>query len=158
MVTGGSFPLESLPAAVTACAATWATPGLSWHVHPVEPNHGKAVIIGEFESDAPLGDMLVWITGDAQLETIPLADGRTINKHHDLTHMADLNVQMDDLVALVVEDRVALAAVVIVNPHISHEGISVPSGADYRPASRTTGGMGGCPIMFRVIGRTAACR
>jgi hypothetical protein len=86
MVTGVTFPLESLPAAVTARAETWATLGISWRVHPVEPNHGNAVIIGEFESAAWLGDILIWITGEAELETIRLADGRSINKHYDLTH------------------------------------------------------------------------
>src|SRR3954447_18500529 len=100
MVTGVTFPLESLPAAVTARAETWATLGLSWRLHPVEPNHGKAIVIGKFESEAWLGDILIWITGEAQLETIRLADDRAINKHYDLTHLADLNVLMDELGAL----------------------------------------------------------
>jgi hypothetical protein len=100
MVTGVTFPLESLPAAVTARAETWATLGLSWRLHPVEPNHGKAIVIGKFESEAWLGDILIWITGEAELETIRLADDRAINKHYDLTHLADLNVLMDELGAL----------------------------------------------------------
>src|SRR4051794_11120360 len=85
MVTDVTFPLESLRAAVTARAETWATLGLSWRLHPVEPNHGKAIIIGKFECDAWLGDILIWISGEAQLETIRLADGCSINKHYDLT-------------------------------------------------------------------------
>jgi hypothetical protein len=112
MVTGVTFPLESLAAAVKARAETWATLGITWRVKPVEPNHGKALIIGRFASAGWLGDILIWITGEAELETIRLADGRSINKHYDLTHPADLDILMDDLVALLVEDRVPPAAVV----------------------------------------------
>jgi len=45
-----------------------------------------------------------------------MADGSAVNKHYDLTHIADLDVLMDDLVALLVEDRVPPAAVIVLDP------------------------------------------
>jgi len=54
---------ESLKGAASAHAETWATLGVVWRVQPVEPNHGKAIIIGRFESEAWLGELLIWITG-----------------------------------------------------------------------------------------------
>jgi hypothetical protein len=41
----------------------------------------------KFESEAWLGEVLIRITGEAELETIRLADGRWVNKHYDLTKL-----------------------------------------------------------------------
>ncbi len=67
-----------------------------------------SIVSGRHKDDCDLGaqarNILIWITGEAKLETIRLAGGRSFNKHQDLTHTADLNVLMDDVVVLVVED------------------------------------------------------
>jgi hypothetical protein len=81
-----TFPLESLPAAVTARTETWAALDVVWRVHPINPNHGKSTIISEFESETWLGNILIWISGEAELETIRLTDDRVVNKHYDPTH------------------------------------------------------------------------
>jgi hypothetical protein len=38
-----------------------------WNVKPIAPNHGKALVVSEFESTAWLGDLAVWVTGEADL-------------------------------------------------------------------------------------------
>ncbi len=107
-----TFPLEALSAAVSARAETWARLGLVWRTRPIDPNHDKPVVVGEFESATWIGDILVWITGEAELETVRLIDDRMVNKHYDLTGRADLEVLLDELVALLIDDRVPAAAVV----------------------------------------------
>lgn len=54
----------------------------------------------------------IWSTGEAELETVRLADERVINKHHDLTSTDDLEALLDELVALLINDRIPEAAVV----------------------------------------------
>lgn len=110
--TGVTFPLEAVSAAITARADTWSQLDLVWHMRPVAPNHGKAVVLCELEAPTWLGDILVWITGEAELETVRLTDDRLVNKHYDLTGAADFGVLLDELVALLVDDRVPEGAVV----------------------------------------------
>jgi hypothetical protein len=106
-----TFALEALSAAITARAETWAQLGVVWHTRSIDPNHGKPVVISEFEAATWLGDILVWITGEAELETVRLRDDRTINKHYDLTDLADLEALLDELVALLMDDRIPADAV-----------------------------------------------
>lgn len=76
----------------------------------------KPVVISEFESVTWLGDILIWITGETELETVRLTDDRMVNKHYDLTTLDDLEVLLDELVALLVDDRIPAAAVVARHP------------------------------------------
>ncbi|MDT5027909.1 MAG: hypothetical protein QOE61_4335 [Micromonosporaceae bacterium] len=107
-----TFPLEALSAAVAARAETWQRLGMIWHVRPVAPNHGKAVVGSEFESAMLFGDLSIWITGETELSTIRTTVDRMVNKHYDLTSLEDLDVPLDELVALLVDDRIPAAAVV----------------------------------------------
>lgn len=111
-----AFPLEALTAAITARAETWARAGIVWHTRPIDPNHGKAVVVSEFEAATWLGDILIWITGEAELETVRLTDDRTVNKHYDLTSPADLDVLLEELAALLVDDDVPTGTVVAQSP------------------------------------------
>jgi hypothetical protein len=45
-----------------------------WRTRLIDPNHGKPVIVGEFEAATRLGDILIWITGEAELDTVRLTD------------------------------------------------------------------------------------
>jgi hypothetical protein len=96
-----TFDPDSLALDVEARAAIWTTLGVAWQLKPIAPNYGKPVVMGAFESAAWIGDMTVWITGGAELAAVRLADGWNVRKHHDLVSSADLEIALDELVALV---------------------------------------------------------
>ena len=50
-----------------------------WRLEPISPNYGKPVVTGVFESVTSVGDVTVWITGEAELVTVRLADGWNVN-------------------------------------------------------------------------------
>ncbi len=116
IVAGVNFPLETLSDAVLARAQTWARLGMAWHTRPIEPNHGKPIVISEFESPPWLAAITIWSTGEAELETVRVADERIVNKHYDLTTPDDLELLLDELVALLIDDRIPATAVVAHHP------------------------------------------
>jgi hypothetical protein len=95
-----AIDLEALGPAVRDRAAVWVRLGVIWEIQPVAPNHGKAVVEARFESPAWMGDLMLWVTGEAELATVRRADGRIVNKHYDLLVPNDLNTILDELVAL----------------------------------------------------------
>ena len=70
-----TFDLESFALGIEAKAAIWTTLGVVRQLKPISPNYGKPVVMGGFESATWIGDMTVWITGEAELVTIRVADG-----------------------------------------------------------------------------------
>ena len=112
IVAGATFPLEALSAAVTARVETWARLEMRWHMRPIHPNYGKPVVSVEFESSAWLAEIMIWVTGEAELETVRLADDRIVNKRYELAGHGDLEVLLDELVGLLVDGRIPGAAVV----------------------------------------------
>jgi hypothetical protein len=96
-----TFDLSLLPASVEGRAARWNSLGVAWTVNPVAPNHGKPVVVAEFESEQWAGDLIVWITGEAEMVTIRIGDGWTVSKHYDLALVADLEVVLEDVAMLV---------------------------------------------------------
>lgn len=112
IVAGVSFPLELLPATVNARAEVWERLGMHWHHQPIHPNHGKRVVIAQVESSKWLVDIMIWSSGEAELATLRLADDRCVNKHYELGGQDDLGVLLDELLELLVNDRIPAAAVV----------------------------------------------
>jgi hypothetical protein len=100
-----------LALAVEARAETWARMDLFPRAFPIHPNHGKPVVRVELESAVWLVQIMIWNSGEAELDTIRLTDDRIVNKHYDLTSRDDLNVLLDELVRLLVQDQVPDAAV-----------------------------------------------
>jgi hypothetical protein len=76
--------LSSFAPALERRASAWASFGVEWVVEPVARNYGKPVVVARFESVSWLGDVMVWITGEAELATARLADNWMVNKHYDL--------------------------------------------------------------------------
>ncbi|MEV0880274.1 hypothetical protein AB0I85_20875 [Micromonospora echinofusca] len=111
-----TFPLEALSAAVTARVETWARLEMRWHTRPIQPNYGKPVVSVEFESSAWLAEVMIWVTGEAELATVRLADDRIVNKHYELAGHGDLEVLLDELAGLLIDDRIPGAAVVALWP------------------------------------------
>ena len=89
---------------------------MSRRAFPIQPNHGKPVVRAELESAAWLVQIMIWNSGEAELETIRLTDDRIVNKHYDLTSRDDLSVLLDELVRLLVQDQVPNAAVTFYAP------------------------------------------
>jgi hypothetical protein len=106
-----TFDLGSFSAGVEARAVTWTALGVRWQLKPVSPNYGKPVVAGVFESARWFGDMTVWITGEAELLTVRLADGWNVNKHYDLASPDDLEIAFDELTTLIVHGSVLDGAV-----------------------------------------------
>lgn len=111
-----NFPLDALVPAVSAWAQTWERLGLEWRIRPVAPNHGKPVAVSEFESLTWLGNVLIWISGEAELDAVRVSDGQAVSKHYDLTGLEDLEVLLGELDTLLTADRVPDAAVVHQHP------------------------------------------
>ncbi|MER5326900.1 hypothetical protein [Streptosporangium roseum] len=111
-----NFPLDALGSAVAARAETWERLGLEWRIRPVAPNHGKPVVVSEFESATWMGEVLIWISGEAELDVIRVSDDQVVSKHYDLTGLDDLEVLLGELGALLAVDRVPDAAVVRHHP------------------------------------------
>ena len=106
-----TFGLEPFAVGVDAKAAIWAKLGVVWRLEPISPNYGKPVVRGVFESVTWVGDVTVWITGEAELLTFRLADGWNLNKHYDLASPGDLEIALDELAALIAQGSVPDEAV-----------------------------------------------
>jgi hypothetical protein len=111
-----TFPLAALSAAVTARVEIWVRLEMRWHTRPIQPNYGKPFVRVDFESSAWLAEIMIWVTGEAELATVRLADDRIVNKHYELAGHGDLEVMLDELVDLLVDDRIPGAAVVAQRP------------------------------------------
>jgi hypothetical protein len=46
----------------------------------------------EFESSAWLAEVMIWVTGEAELATVRLVDEGIVNKHYELVCNGDLEV------------------------------------------------------------------
>jgi hypothetical protein len=105
-----------LASAVEERADTWARLEMSQRAFPIQPNHSKPVARVELESAAWLVQIMIWSSGEAEVETIRLTDDRVVNKHYDLPGRDDLDMLLDELVRLLVQDEVPDAAVVFYAP------------------------------------------
>jgi hypothetical protein len=83
---------------------------------PDPADHDKPVMRVELKSAAWLVQIMIWSSGESQLEMMCLTDDRIVNKHYHLTSRDDLNALLDELVRLPVQDQVPDAAVVFSAP------------------------------------------
>lgn len=134
-----TFPLPILAPAVEQRSETWTRLEMSRRMFPIQPNHGKSVVRVELESAAWLVQIMIWNSGEAELETIRLTDDRIVNKHYDLTSREDLSVLLDELVRLLVQDQVPNAAVTFYVPGSrTGKGDTAPSGSSDGDAPSVT--------------------
>jgi hypothetical protein len=85
---------------------------LRQRVRPVHPNHGKPVTGVEFESSIWLVDVTIWSSGEADVSTVRQTDDRVVNKHYELANRNDLDGLLDELVQLLVDDKLPPTALV----------------------------------------------
>ena len=91
----------SLASAVAARADDWNTLALQVTVKPESPNHGKAVTLARFENEKWLAIVMVWETGELQLELARTTDGWRVAKHYDITEAAQLDGVLTDLISAI---------------------------------------------------------
>jgi hypothetical protein len=133
-----TFPLQILAPAVEERAETWARMEMSRRAFPIQPNHGKPVVRVELASAAWLVQIMIWNSGEAELETIRLSDDRIVNKHYGLTSRDDLSVLLDELVWLLVQG-VPDAAVTFYAPGSgTRQGDTAPSASSDGDAPTVT--------------------
>ena len=77
-------------------------------VKPISPNHGKPVTLAEFESPEWLASVIVivWETGELDLDAVRKSDSWLVAKHYDLEDVAELDEVLAELIGLVRDGRV----------------------------------------------------
>jgi hypothetical protein len=105
------FDINVFEPSMRAHAAEWASLGLAWAVGPIHDEYSKAQTMATFEGGGLFAKILVWDTGEAELETVRTADGRIVNKHYELASVADLDVIAAELIALARDGAVPSDAV-----------------------------------------------
>ena len=103
--------LKLLKRAIDARTAIWAGLNMDWIVRPVVANYGKPVVRAEFESESWIGDVMIWISGDAELVTIRFPDNFMVNKHYDLHSSQDLYMMIDELATLLSSGTIPASAI-----------------------------------------------
>lgn len=106
------FPIEQLRPAVAGLADVWGRLGMTWSVSPTQPNYGKALVVAEFTSASWLAEIMIWVSGEAELGAVRLTDDRIVNKHYDLTGTADLDRLLGELTGLLTHDEIPADAVI----------------------------------------------
>ena len=94
------FDLERVAPAIHLRATVWESLGVEWTLEPVAPNYGKPVVVARFESGSWLGDVMIWVTGEAELGTVRIIDSWMVNKHYDLAGSGDLGYLLEDLIGI----------------------------------------------------------
>jgi hypothetical protein len=80
--------------------------------HTTTSNDAYMLTPNVAQHPAWLAEVMIWVTGESELATVRLSDDRIVNKHYDLADHGDLEVLLDELVGLLVDDRIPGAAVV----------------------------------------------
>lgn len=106
------FDLAIFAPRVQSHSLTWDALDLAWSLRPVYPNHGKAMTGASFENGDWVAELLIWESGELELETVRLGDRQAINKHYELTAGADLDVVIDELVSLLRDGKIRPGAYV----------------------------------------------
>ncbi len=105
------FDRQSLALGIEAKSCHLDDAGIRVAAQHISPDYGKPVVTGAFGSARWIGDMTVWITGEAELVTVRLANGWNFNKHYDLASSDDLEIAPSELAALIAEGSVPDEAV-----------------------------------------------
>jgi hypothetical protein len=70
---GVTFPLKAVSTTVAARVETWTRLQMHWRTRPIQPNHGKPTVSVEIESSAWLAEVMIWVSGEAELATTGLS-------------------------------------------------------------------------------------
>jgi hypothetical protein len=107
-----AIDLSAFERTVKAHSSTWEALGVAYVVHPVSPNHGKPVVWADFEGAGHLATVISWVSGETELESARVADGRIVNRHYELGSSSDLEVVLDDFARLLRDGTIPKGSVV----------------------------------------------
>lgn len=110
------FDLTALDSKVRERAAEWYALGLVWTTGPIHPKYGKAVTSADFEGAGWLAQIIIWDTGETELETIQTASSLVVNKHYDLESTLALDTVIAEFTALVREGTIPTNAFTYTEP------------------------------------------
>ena len=96
---GVTFDLSTLDPSVQRRVADWDALALNVTVTPVSPNHGKAVAQADFVNAEWSATVIVWETGELELELGRLRDGWRMAKHYEVENQAQLDSVFEELIA-----------------------------------------------------------
>jgi hypothetical protein len=99
---GGSITLDitGIAERIRGHAADWQSLALSWTEREIS-DYGKATTGARFEGAGWIGEISVWVTGETDLETVRISDGRGVNLNYDLADAADVEDVLSELVGLI---------------------------------------------------------
>ena len=105
-----TIDLTALESAMRAHTDDWDAVGATWIVKPTSPNHGKAVTLVELETAAWLAGVIVWDTGELDLDAGRKSDGWLVSKHYDLETEDEFDVVFAEVLALLRDGEVPSSA------------------------------------------------
>lgn len=108
---GVTLDLAALAERIRVRAADWQALSLSWTERGISPNYGKAMTSASFECEQWIGEILVWETGETELQTIRISEDLRVNKHYELEDAAQLDVVLSELIGLIRDGVVPPGAV-----------------------------------------------
>lgn len=111
-----TFDLTGLAERIRVRAADWRSLSLSWTESEISPNYGKAMTRASFECEHWIGEIMIWETGETELQTIRVPEGPIVNKHYELEDAAQLDVVLSELIGLLRDGIVPPDAVTYASP------------------------------------------
>jgi hypothetical protein len=105
-----AIDLTAFEPAIRARAGDWEAVGATWIVKPVSPNYGKSVTLVEFETGGWLAGVIVWATGELDLDAGRKSDGWLVSKHYDLETENEFDAVFAEVLALLRDGEVPQSA------------------------------------------------
>ena len=95
-----TIDLTAFKPAIRARASDWDVVGATWTLKPISPNYGKPVTLVEFETSVWLVGVIVWETGELDLDAGRKSDGWLVSKHYDLETEREFDAVFAEVLAL----------------------------------------------------------
>lgn len=95
-----TIDLSGFEPRVRALDPEWAALAYEVTIKPISPNYGKPVTLAEFVGTDWLASVIVWETGELDLDAGRVADGWLVSKHYDLERVDQLDEVFGELAAL----------------------------------------------------------
>jgi hypothetical protein len=92
----GSVNLNDFVAAVDEHAERWERAGVRWQIHR-GPTLDKSAAWVDCRYGERLASLIVWTTGEAELDLAVLATGEAVNTHYDFHSRNDISTVLDSV-------------------------------------------------------------
>ena len=90
----GSVNLDDFAAAVGEQAERWRRAGFRWQLHR-GPTRDKSSVWVDCRTDQRFASLIVWTTGEAELDLAVFATGEAVSTHYDLQDRNDISTVLD---------------------------------------------------------------